>query len=106
MYSYVSQTTITDTANTENLLNLKNISDFCSNNQLMSRWYLTNIDDTNFQMNVICKSYNYGSLSCNDYYTDYNEANNVGLVHLDRHNVACNKDEGMQGFKAKSRVVS
>ena len=101
VYSYVSQTTITDTANTENLLNLKNISDFCSNNQLMSRWYLTNIDDTNFQMNVICKSYNYGSLSCNDYYTDYNEANNVGLVHLDRHNVACNKDEGMQGFQGQ-----
>lgn len=101
VYSYESQTTVTDTANAHNLLNFKDISVFCSDNQLMSRWYVTNIGNGDFQMNVICKSYDYDSLSCYDNYTNYNEANNVALVYLDKHNIACNKDEGMQGFEGQ-----
>ena len=100
-YPYLSQTTISDTANSKNLLNFKDISVFCSNNQLMSRWYVQNMGNDNFRVNVVCKSYGYSSLTCNDYYTNYNEANGVSIVYLDRHSISCNKDEGLQGFEGQ-----
>ena len=64
---------------------------WCDDGQYLTKLVGRN-SNGNFGYEFVCRTYDVSTPSCNEYYTNYNEATDKELVFLDRHNVECPGD--------------
>merc|ERR1711991_347492 len=74
---------------------------YCDSGYLLTRFYGQN-NNNNFGYAFECSKFDVEDLQCQDYYTNYNEATDKEIIFLDRHDVRCPEDMGMQGFEGGS----
>lgn len=58
----------------------------------------------NFGYGITCERFEQdpAQMSCSDHYTNYNEATDKSIIYLDRHNVECPTDKGLNFFEGQS----